>query len=219
MGFGVNVKVAPGVRLRASSRGVRASVGPRVARVHVGSGRTGLSTGVGPVTYYTSMGGAGANAVRQTSGPRLAQLDSQPHTADKAHEIQQVLQAEHALKTHHMATFPASQRAFVSAPQPVEVHRIERVFRRQAMANVGWFARARRQGARIEAQMAAAAVANEQFTRALDEAERLQSAYDAYWPALSAHDGETVVAAVDDAFADNASESTCVGLQRVQPAR
>ena len=42
-----SVKIAPGVRVRASSRGVRTSIGPRVARVHVGAGRTGISTGAG----------------------------------------------------------------------------------------------------------------------------------------------------------------------------
>ena len=35
--MGFSVKIAPGVRVRASSRGVRTSIGPRVARVHVGA--------------------------------------------------------------------------------------------------------------------------------------------------------------------------------------
>jgi hypothetical protein len=43
MGFGLSFKVAPGVRIRASSRGIRTSVGPRAARVHIGAGRTTLS--------------------------------------------------------------------------------------------------------------------------------------------------------------------------------
>jgi hypothetical protein len=37
--MGFSIKIAPGVRVRASSRGVRTSIGPRVARVHVGAGR------------------------------------------------------------------------------------------------------------------------------------------------------------------------------------
>ena len=43
--MGFSVKIAPGVRVRASSRGIRTSIGPRAARLHVGGGRTGFSTG------------------------------------------------------------------------------------------------------------------------------------------------------------------------------
>jgi hypothetical protein len=44
----------PGIRIRWSRRGVRVGIGPRFARVHVGSGRPGISTGAGPVTLYRS---------------------------------------------------------------------------------------------------------------------------------------------------------------------
>lgn len=54
MGFGV--RIAPGVRIRASRRGVRVGLGPRAARVHSGSGRPGVSTGVGPVTVWHTLG-------------------------------------------------------------------------------------------------------------------------------------------------------------------
>jgi len=58
--------------------------------------------------------------------------------------------------------------------------------------------------------MAAILVANKRYEVALDEAERLQSEYDAYWNALNAHDRDTVVTAVDDALAENTPEATCV---------
>jgi hypothetical protein len=51
-----SVKIAPGVRLTTTSRGLRAHVGPRAMRVHVGGGRTGVSTGAGPFTVYQSAG-------------------------------------------------------------------------------------------------------------------------------------------------------------------
>jgi hypothetical protein len=65
LGMGFSVKIAPGVRVRASSRGVRTSIGPRAARVHVGGGRTGFSTGLGPVSLYTS-----GSSRRRTAGSR-----------------------------------------------------------------------------------------------------------------------------------------------------
>lgn len=55
--MGFNFKIAPGVKIRASSRGLSASVGPRAARVHFGAGGTGVSTGVGPVSLCQSVGG------------------------------------------------------------------------------------------------------------------------------------------------------------------
>ena len=54
--MGFSVKIAPGVTVRASSRGVRTSIGPRVARVHVGAGGAGISTGAGPMGLYTAVG-------------------------------------------------------------------------------------------------------------------------------------------------------------------
>jgi hypothetical protein len=39
VGFGVSIKLAPGVPMWTSSHGARASVGPRVKRVHVEVGR------------------------------------------------------------------------------------------------------------------------------------------------------------------------------------
>jgi hypothetical protein len=38
--------------LRWTKRGLRVRIGPRIARLHVGAGRTGASTGWGPFTCY-----------------------------------------------------------------------------------------------------------------------------------------------------------------------
>ena len=220
MGFGVSVRIAPDVRLRSTSRGVRTSVGSRTAApVQAGTGRAGLSSaGAGSsdtwsILYDLSVPTSGVEQARSPDGPTqplLAQLSTQARKADKSEIIQEVLEAQRSLTTRHLVDFPVSQQALAAQPQPVDVDRIEQVFRRQAMANVGWFDRARRQAARMEARTAAGVVANERYEAALEEAERLDSANNARWNALSAHDRETVVAAVDDAFADHAPESTCV---------
>lgn len=92
--MGFSFKVAPGMRVRASSRGVRASVGPRAARVHFGSGRTGLSTGAGPVSLYTSLGGGGGR--RRSAGPSHASAavyQRQLRAAEKARQVQQLAAA------------------------------------------------------------------------------------------------------------------------------
>src|SRR6478736_3598431 len=75
-------KIAPGVRVSASSRGLRTHLGPRMARVHVGGGRAGVSTGAGPFTAYQSLG---APARRTTSSRSSTGVT--PAQAQKLQEI------------------------------------------------------------------------------------------------------------------------------------
>src|SRR6476659_4494305 len=96
--MGFSVRIAPGVRVRASSRGVRTSLGPRAARVHVGGGRTGFSTGVGPVTYNTGVsGGQRRSSPRSRTGTATASRQLAAATraakADQAQALNDALQA------------------------------------------------------------------------------------------------------------------------------
>lgn len=54
--MGFRLRIAPFVKVRVSTRGVRVGAGPRIARVHVGNGRPGLSSGVGRVGVYAPVG-------------------------------------------------------------------------------------------------------------------------------------------------------------------
>jgi hypothetical protein len=65
--MGFSLKLAPGVRIRALSRGLCTSVGPRAARVHFGAGRAGVSSGAGPVGFYSSLGGGRSTSTRRAS--------------------------------------------------------------------------------------------------------------------------------------------------------
>ena len=42
-------------RFRISKRGFRVRVGPRIARLHIGAGGTGVSSGFGPFTAYKGL--------------------------------------------------------------------------------------------------------------------------------------------------------------------
>ncbi len=207
MGFGVSVALAPDVRLEATSRGVRAGVGLRPVRPHVGTDDERTTPDGGLIPYDTTDDVHGSLGPAR---PTLARLLAQTQTAGKGESIRQVLQTERALTTRHLAEFPVSQPAFAPATQPFDVDRIEQSFQRQALADVGWFNRAQRQAARLEARMAAAAIADERYVMAVEEAERLRSAYHARLNFLSIHDPETVVEGVDKAFAEHVPESTCV---------
>lgn len=108
MGLGVSFKVAPGIRIRASSRGLRTSIGPRGARLHVGGGRITVSSGVGPLTVWEPVGrtrrhASAARSRPAASTPRtpsLAMLQRQADVAsaqaatDAGHAWQQALRAQ-----------------------------------------------------------------------------------------------------------------------------
>jgi hypothetical protein len=120
------MKIAPGVRVRASSRGFSAGVGPRVARVHVGTRGVGVSSGIGPFGAYTHLGGGGQR--RSTGGGQrsgsagpsratLAALERATRQAEKAKELQRVTHIERDLVSVHLERFPVAGRAVLPAPR------------------------------------------------------------------------------------------------------
>lgn len=114
--MGLSFKVAPGVRIRASSRGISAGVGPRAARVHVGSRGVGVSSGVGPFSAYSHVGGGrGSASGRRSSygGPTKASIAAREREAKAAAreaDIERISALERALVTVHSASFPEAQR-------------------------------------------------------------------------------------------------------------
>ena len=116
MGLFSNFRIAPGIRISTSSRGLRAHVGPRFARVHVGGGRTGMSTGAGPFTAYQSLG-TSSRPLRRT---RTTTTDGMtPAQAERARQVAGVAQAWDELESQHRVTFPAAQPPGPVAPDPV----------------------------------------------------------------------------------------------------
>lgn len=85
--MGMSFKVAPGVRIRASSRGISAGVGPRAARVHVGTRGVGVSTGAGPFSAYSHVGGgrtSGGGRRASYGGPTKASIAAREREAKAA---------------------------------------------------------------------------------------------------------------------------------------
>lgn len=125
--MGMSFKVAPGVRIRASSRGISAGVGPRAARVHVGTRGVGVSSGVGPVSGYTHFGGT---ARRSAGTPRqgrprptkasIAARERELKAADREADIDRVVALETALTSVHRESFPAAERLVLPPPKEVD---------------------------------------------------------------------------------------------------
>ena len=125
--MGMSFKVAPGVRIRASSRGISAGVGPRAARVHVGTRGVGVSSGVGPVSGYTHIAGGGAAGTRKRSsyggGPTKASIAAREREAKAAAreaDIERVAALERALVSVHSASFPEAQRTILPPIEEVD---------------------------------------------------------------------------------------------------
>jgi hypothetical protein len=179
----LSLRVAPGVRLSASSRGLRGHLGPRAARLHVGGGRTGVSTGAGPVTLYESVGSM-KSAARPAAGPAVAQPDD---------ERTRALAAFDWLGSRHRAPIEPVSRQIATLPALPDFRDVLAEAERQALTGLGLMARAERRTARESAR----AVAEGWAVRLLDDARgaqhQRQRELDLVWQALLANEPEAVV--------------------------
>lgn len=205
--MGFSVKLAPGVRVRASSRGLRTSIGPREARLHVGAGRTGFSTGVGPVSYYTSIGGSSRS--RSSTGASTRGLAA----AAKAEQAKELGEAVLAILALHRAEFPPGQRPIAPPPPPIDHEAIADRHREAALAGIGRFARAARAEAKAAADRAAAQEINELLTVQANERAAHQQTLDAWWGLLLENDPDTVLSVIAAAFEDNEATAAPVGVE------
>lgn len=188
-------------------RGIRAGVGPRIARMHVGSGPVGVSTGVGPFTTWTTLDRlTGRNSSRATPGGGSA-------TDQRAAQFA-AAQAEHdALLTIHREQFAPATRPIVPEPHPVEPSvRARRIDARytQERAGISWWRRADRRAAKERATE----IVDRELASELDW-ERREHAYaqeqaDIWWAALTGGDPTVVLDTLNDALGDNDEEAACV---------
>ena len=203
----LNVRVAPGVRLSASSRGLRAHVGPRAARLHVGTASAGVSTGAGPFTYYRSLA---QSAARNGATSKPSQSSAMDDRAAEAQRVAAEFQAIESLPRHE---FPPPVRATAERPALPEFGQLLEAADREHLRGVGLFDRAGRRAARESARAAAEQHARVRLARANADQAALQSDIDTAWQLLHDNDEDTVLAALEDAFEDNQAPAAGVGVQ------
>jgi hypothetical protein len=210
--MGFSVKLAPGVRVRVSSHGVRAGIGPRIARVHVGTGRTGFSSGLGPFSVYGAVGGkrrrksggrssgrpSGAALERQAAAARRAQAG-----ADKAREAQRLAAIFQEIISLHQRDFPPVERPVAPMPELPDPNAVRERHEKNALRGVGMFDRARRTAARQDAAQAAQVELNDRWRQAQAEQAQAQQELDRQWALLAGNDPDTVLATLAEAFEDN----------------
>jgi hypothetical protein len=210
--MGFSVKIAPGVRVRASSRGVRTSIGPRAARVHVGGGRTGFSTGVGPVSLYTSGKSTRRTASSRGRSPSIASLQRQAAAAQKAEEAQRLAATFREILSVHQQDFPPAQRPVAPPPVLPDQSKIRSRHEHAALRGIGLFKRAERAAAKQHAAAAAASEYAALKRQAEMETAQAQAALDQQWQQLLANDPNTVIATLGEAFEDNEAPSAPIGV-------
>lgn len=219
--MGFSVKLAPGVRVRVSSHGVRAGVGPRIARVHVGTGRTGLSSGLGPFSVYGSVGGKRRRNGSSKSGgrPSAAALERQAAAArraqaaaDKAREAQRLAVVFQEITSLHQHDFPPVERPVAPLPELPDPNAIRARHEKNALRGVGIFDRAGRTAARQQAAQAAQAELDARWRQAQAEQAQAQQELDRQWVRLAGNDPDTVLATLAEAFEDNQAPAAPVGI-------
>lgn len=216
--MGFSIKLAPGIRIRASSRGIRTSLGPRAARVHVGGGRTGVSSGFGPVGFYGSLGGRRPRSSRSTSATayqrQLAAQQRQAVQAQRAFEAQRLVDVFLHILNLHRTSFPPAQPPLVPQPAQPDRKKIYRYYRQHALSRTHVLQRKERARAKELAAQWTEAEVQRQWSEACQQREQLQRHFDERWRALRANQPEAVIETLNEAFEDNEVPSAAVDVDR-----
>jgi hypothetical protein len=216
--MGFYFKVAPGVRLKVSSRGVRAGIGPRVARVHVGSGRPGISTGIGPAGIYAPLSGRRRPAKRRASSrtptkTSAAAQQRQMMRAQKAQDAKAILQVFVDLAAFHRAAFPPARPLEPPPIRMVDETEIRSRCEVQALDGIGRLKHSARSEAKRRGAEEAERQIHEAHAEAIAEHDQAVADCESQWNLLCENDPQEVQEALTEAFEDNESFAVPVNVQ------
>jgi len=201
--------------------------GPRAARVHVGTGRTGFSSGLGPFSVYGAVGGkrrrksgrqsggrssgrpSGAALERQAAAARRAQAEG-----DKAREAQRLAAIFQEITSLHRHDFPPVERPAAPMPELPDPAAVNKSHEKNALRGVGMFDRAGRATARRDAAQSAQAELDDRRRQAQAEQAQAQAQQGlaGQWAQLVGNDPDTVLATLAEAFEDNEAPAAPVGI-------
>ena len=201
MALGVGFRVAPGVRLRATRRGPRVSLGPRIARVHLGGGSPAVSAGKGPITVWSTLAGGG----HLPPSPARTRGQKADDWADVRSHLDGLLSAH---------TEPVERTRAPQAPVPTPVRRgtVRRQLLADAMASIAWW--------QLRSRWRAIRNVERGLDEALDAARRAQrsehadrqAAADAWWQHLLANDPDIVTDHVEHGLRSHAMPATVTAV-------
>jgi outer membrane biosynthesis protein TonB len=212
--MGFSFKVAPGIRVRATSHGVRTSLGPRAARVHVGAGRTGFPSGIGPVSLYTSSGG-GRRRSRSAvpSKTSVAAHERQLRQTQKSQQAAELTAVFDAIEGLHRQEVTPAVAPVAPASAPVDEAAIRRWHEQQALQGLNVLQWQARRIARKRAAEAAQRDINTAISRGLWEQGQIQHQLNGQWHRLLANDPEVVLATLTEAFEGHQALVAVTGVE------
>lgn len=179
--------------------------------MHVGGGgRTGVSTGAGPFTYYTS-GGGGSGRTRSagSGGPTKAQIAQ----AAKEEEFQRLRDELRSILEIHRVTFPKAEKPLVPHTQPTDLRIFTQQREKELLTGISILKRAERKAAKEKARELAERDRQAEMQRIANDHAEAQEQADRAWAQLTANDPETVIATVDAAFEDNEAPAAPVDVE------
>lgn len=185
----LSLKVAPGVRFSASSRGLRGHLGPRAARVHVGGGRTGVSTGAGPLTVYEPLGGP----------PRKSTQGMTPRQVERLRQVEAAARQFAQLENLHRQEFSEPVREVVVTAKLPKFAKLVATAEKQTLQGVGRFQRDVRKARKADAHQLAERWAMDLMTIAEGERRSRQGVIDQAWSNLHSNDPTVVASALEAA--------------------
>jgi hypothetical protein len=194
-------------------------MGPRAARVHFGSGRTGFSSGAGPVSFYTSLGGGRRSGGRSGGRPpSMASYQRQLAAAQKAEEAQRLAAVLQEILNVHRTEFPPASPPVAPSPSLPDARTVHRRHERDALVGIGLLQRA----ARAEAKQRAAGAAEAELAEARQQAGEQQAEFqrqlDRWWQQLCDNDPDVVLATLAEAFEDNEAPAAPVAVDGAELA-
>ena len=220
--MGFSIKLAPGVRVRASSRGLRTSVGPRAARVHFGAGRAGVSTGAGPVGFYTSLGsgrsrsgsrgGSSRGSATASYQRELARQQRQAEQAQRIEDAKELIKTFEHILSLHREEFASATRPIAPPPGQPDRAAIYAFYKRQVLQGVGMFKRAEREQAKQKAAAWTDAEVQRLWNEQVQQHEQAQAYLDQMWRQLCSNVPEVVLETLQEAFEDNEVPSAALSV-------
>jgi hypothetical protein len=187
--------------------------------VHIGGGRAGVSTGIGPVGFYSSLGGGRRGGGRRTSAGsaqaayqrQLGAQQRQTAQAEKAALAQQLADAFLRILSLHRVEFPPVQRPVAPPPPAPDRAAIYAHHEKQALNGIGLLKRAERAAAKQRAAAWAEAEVNERWQVLNGQRAQWQRNLDEWWRLLCDNDPAVVLQTLAEAFEDNDVPSAAVG--------
>ncbi|NNM45394.1 hypothetical protein [Knoellia koreensis] len=179
-----------------------------MARVHIGAGSPGISTGVGPVGFYQSLAGGGRGRLigARTAGQTLAQA--------KAAQAQELSAAIRQVLDLHRVEFAPATRPLAQPESPVDTGAIRRRHMKGALAGVAfWNFKARRQAKTAAEAATQRELADNQARLAQLQANR-QADLDRRWARLTDNDPEVVREDLAAAYEDNDAAAAVVAVEK-----